>query len=172
MNPLNLLPEDVQCPNCGVELKLSEEERTRRQFTCSVCRESFTVKPDAMYCPQCGAEYRPEIIECSDCRVPLVETLTEEAPEQEPDKYVEIMSTFNAADMAVIKSILDMEKIAYYLHDENFHAIYPAIQPVKIFVREDQVETAIELLQVLDSQVTTSSQTTEEGDDEISGRKE
>ncbi len=168
MATLNLLPEEVQCPNCGVELKLSEEERTRRQFTCSVCSESFTVKPDARYCPECGAEYQPNMIECSDCKVPLVEALRDDAPEQEPENYLEVMSTYNIGDLAVIKSVLDGERIAYYLHNENFHALNPWIQPVKIFVREDHMETARELLQGLELHVMAISLTTEheDGDDE------
>ena len=28
-----------------------------------------------MFCPECGAEYRPEFIRCADCNVPLVEHL-------------------------------------------------------------------------------------------------
>lgn len=163
----NLLPEEVQCPNCGVELKLNEEERTRRQFTCSVCRESFTVALDAKYCPECGAEYRPEIVECSDCKVPLVASLPEDATEQEPENYLEVMSTYNVADLAVIKSLLEAEKIAYYLHGENFHAMTPWVQPVKIFVREDHMEAAKDLLFSLDLHATAVSLTTEgEGDEE------
>ena len=162
----NLLPEEVQCPNCGVELKLNEQERTQRQFTCSVCRESFTVEREAMYCPQCHAEYRPDIIECGDCRVPLVEFLPETSPLSEPDNYLEVMATYNAADLAVIKSLLEAEKIAYYLHGENFHAMTPWVQPVKIFVREDHMETAKELLFSLDLHATAVSLTTESEDGE------
>ncbi len=172
MTPLNLLPEDVQCPNCGVELKLNEEERTRRQFICSVCRESFTVSLDTKYCPECGAEYRPEIVECADCKVPLVATLPDEATEREPDTYLEIMSSYNVGDLAVIKSVLEGNQIAFYLHNENFHALNPWIQPVKIFVREDHMETARELLLGLDLQATAVSLTTEQKDDDALGGKE
>lgn len=166
MTSSNLLPEDVQCPNCGVELKLSEEERTRRQFTCSVCRESFTVALDAKYCPECGVEYRADIVECSDCKVPLVASLPEDAPEQEPENYLEVMSTYNVADLAVIKSLLEAEKIVYYLHGENFHAMTPWVQPVKIFVRADHIETAKELLFSLDLHATAVSLTTKFKDSE------
>lgn len=164
----NLLPEDAQCPNCGAELKLNEEERTRRQFTCSVCRESFTVEREAMYCPQCRAEYRPDIVTCGDCRVPLVEFLPEAEALPEQDTYLEVMATYNVADLAVIKSLLEAEKVAYYLHGENFHAMTPWVQPVKIFVREDHMETAKELLFSLDLHATAVSLTTEgeESDDE------
>lgn len=172
MNTPNLLPEDVQCPNCGVALKLNEEERTRRQFTCSVCRESFTVSFDAKYCPECGAEYRPEIAECADCKVPLVAFLPEDATAHEPEQYLEAMSSYNVGDLAVIKSVLEGNQIAFYLHNENFHALNPWIQPVKIFVREDHMETARELLLGLDLHATAVSLTTEQKDDAAHGGKE
>ena len=172
MTSSNLLPEEVQCPNCGVELKLNEEERARRQFTCSVCRESFTVSPEAKYCPECGAEYRPEISACADCHVPLVEALPVDTAEQEPEKFLEVMSTYNIGDLAVIKSVLDGEQVAYYLHNENFHALNPWIKPVKIFVRENHVEMARELLQGLDLHAMAISLTTEQKDDDVLGGKE
>lgn len=63
--------------------------------------------------------------------------------------YVEILSTFNLVDIAFIKSILDGEEIDYYLRGENFNYIDQLIQPVTLFVREDQVFTARELLKDL-----------------------
>lgn len=173
MAALSLLPEEIQCPNCGVALKLNAQERMQRQFACSACRESFTVSLDAKYCPECGAEYRPEIAECSDCKVPLVDTLPQEdLRSHEADKYVEVMASYNVADLAVIKSVLDSEGIAYYLHGENFHAMTPWIQPVKIFVREEQLETARELLFELNLHATAVSLTTEQKDDDGAGGKE
>jgi hypothetical protein len=58
------------------------------------------------------------------------------------------------------------EKISHYLQAENFHAIYPAIQPVKIFVREDHWETAKEPLFSLDLHAAAVSLTTESDGDE------
>lgn len=171
MTAPNLLPEDVQCPNCGVELKLSEEERTRRQFTCSVCRESFTVALDAKYCPECGAEFRPKMTECADCKVPLSDTFVGETPKPAPDQYLEVMSTYNIADLAVIKGLFEGEKIEYYLQGENFHAVMSWVQPVKIFVREDHVDMAKELLFGLNLHATAAGSLTtklEEEDDDAS----
>lgn len=39
-----ILPEEIQCPDCGAELKLDEIARTEKRFTCSVCNESFVIK--------------------------------------------------------------------------------------------------------------------------------
>lgn len=63
--------------------------------------------------------------------------------------YVEILSTFNLVDIAFIKSILDGEEIDYYLRGENFNYIDQLIQPVTLFVREDQAFTVKELLKDL-----------------------
>ncbi len=172
MTTSNLLPEDVQCPNCGAELTLTEHERTRREFNCTVCRENFSVKPEALYCPQCGAEYRPEIKQCADCKVPLVESLAEETAAHTPDNYVEVLSTFNVADLAMIKSVFEGENIQYHLFGENFQALTPAVQPVRLFVLEDHVESALDLLHVMDLHATAVSPTTEQKDDDALGGKE
>jgi hypothetical protein len=37
-----------------------------------------------VYCPQCGAEYRPGFVQCSDCLVPLVDRLPEDAAPPSP----------------------------------------------------------------------------------------
>ena len=34
------------------------------------------------YCPNCRAEYHDDVVECHDCRVPLVDELPEELPEE------------------------------------------------------------------------------------------
>ena len=37
------LPEDILCPRCGTDLKLSKAERINRKFKCSQCNETFDV---------------------------------------------------------------------------------------------------------------------------------
>jgi hypothetical protein len=95
-----------------------------------------------MFCPECRAEYIEGITECKDCKVPLVEAL----PPQQPYNFIEILSTFNLGDIAMIKSLLDSEEIAYYFIGENFNRLDQLVQPARLIVREDHVERAREVL--------------------------
>lgn len=98
-----------------------------------------------MFCPRCRAEYRPGFTRCADCDVDLVDALP---PEPEPAyvDFVEILATFNPGDIALVKSILDAEAIAYYFHGEHFTYVRPLADPARLMVRQDQAETVRELL--------------------------
>jgi ssDNA-binding Zn-finger/Zn-ribbon topoisomerase 1 len=155
-----ILPEEIQCPDCGADLKLNEQERTERKFACPVCKETFMVKRGERICPNCKAEFIEGITECPECRIPLVETLPEKS-EEKILQYVEILSTYNLADIAVIKSILDDGGVDYQLQGEMFNIVEPWVQPVKLLVREDQVELAKELLKEIFIRFMGASATTE-----------
>jgi hypothetical protein len=60
--------------------------------------------------------------------------------------YEEVLYTFNPADIAFIKSILDAEEITYYFHGEHFSQIRPLALPARLMVMKDQVESAKEIL--------------------------
>ena len=60
--------------------------------------------------------------------------------------FVELLTTFNTADIAFLKSLLDSEGIAYYFHGENFSRIDPMIQPARLMVRREELAQARELL--------------------------
>ena len=60
--------------------------------------------------------------------------------------YKELLRTFNQGDIALIKSILEAEKIEYYLKGENFNLVRPlAVAPI-FMVRADQLDTAKEVI--------------------------
>jgi hypothetical protein len=118
-----------------------------------------------MYCPKCKAEYRDGFYKCSDCDIALVHELPEE-PEPEFIEYEEILSTFNPADVALIKSMLDSENIAYYFHGEHFMHIMPLIEPARLMVDKEQVERVRALLQDLNlSSIAINISDEEQGDD-------
>jgi len=102
-----------------------------------------------MFCPKCRAEYREGLTVCSDCDSDLVDELP---PEEEPQftEYVEILGTYNAADIALIKSILDAENITYYFNAEHFRNVEPLAETVRLMVKKDEAEKAKEILQDLD----------------------
>jgi hypothetical protein len=106
-----------------------------------------------MFCPKCRAEYREGFSLCLECNTALVDTLP---PEEKPEfvEYVEIMGTYNPADVALIKSILDAEKITYYFNAEHFMNVRPLAEPVRLMVKADDAQKARELLRSLNLAVT------------------
>jgi len=76
-----------------------------------------------MFCPECKAEYIDGITQCADCHVPLVwELPKDEEPDEQFGEYIEwtpLIATINQADMALIKSILESENIAYWIQGEH-----------------------------------------------------
>ncbi len=105
-----------------------------------------------MFCPKCRTEYREGFYVCADCNVDLVDELPlEEKPEY--IDYVEMMGTYNPADVALIKSILDAEGITYYFNAEYF-MYSPLAEPVRLMVKRDEVERAKEILRGLNLAIT------------------
>lgn len=98
-----------------------------------------------MFCPVCRSEYRQGFTICNDCGVELVDEIP---PEQGKEfiEYEEVLSTFNPGDIAFIKSVLDSEEITYYFHGEHFNYVRPLVEPARLMVKSDQVETVRELL--------------------------
>lgn len=99
-----------------------------------------------MFCPTCQAEYREGIAVCNTCQVPLVEALESE-PAPEFVDYEEVLQTYNPADIAFVKSLLDGEGVSYFFQGEFFNQMGPPVIPARLLVRKDQVERAREILQ-------------------------
>jgi Putative prokaryotic signal transducing protein len=98
-----------------------------------------------MFCPRCRSEYRPGVRHCTHCGTDLVPELRPE-PRPEYVSFEQILSTFNPADIAVIKSILDAEEIVYYFLGEHFNYVRPWGDPARLMIRQDQAETARSIL--------------------------
>ncbi|UCG93399.1 MAG: hypothetical protein JSV97_06790, partial [candidate division WOR-3 bacterium] len=106
-----------------------------------------------MYCPQCKAEYRPGITVCADCGVLLVYQLPQDEPIEKPKispdaQFVELLATYNRADVAIIQSILDDAVITYFFKGERFIP-RPFAEPVRLMVKKEEVEETKELLKDL-----------------------
>jgi hypothetical protein len=102
-----------------------------------------------MFCPKCRTEYRRGFTVCADCSVKLVDELSPE-PEPEFVDFKEVLATYNPADVAFLKSFLDSEGIHYFFKGENFMYVRPLADPVRLMVRTDQADQAIELLKGVD----------------------
>ena len=108
-----------------------------------------------MFCPNCKTEYQQGYSVCYDCHVPLVEKLSEEKSSGEkpipiPDaKFIPVMETRNAVDIAEIKTVLEAEGITFYFQNEEISITYRS-RSARLLVLEDDVERAIRLLKDLD----------------------
>ena len=98
-----------------------------------------------MFCPKCRAEYREGFHTCSDCNIELVDELPP-IPEPEFVNFVEILGTYNPADVVFLKSLLESEGIQYFFKGEHFMYMRPLADPVRLMVRQDQVDEAKELV--------------------------
>lgn len=102
-----------------------------------------------MFCPECGAEYREGILECSDCQTALVPEIPPE-PQPGPKPKLELVTVLATGDpgrIAVAKSLLEDSRIEYLTKDEGFHDLFPVSRfRIQIQVRPEDREEAGELL--------------------------
>ena len=100
-----------------------------------------------MFCPNCRTEYVEGFTVCRDCEILLVPELPAEPPSQLPEdvEFEEILLTFNADSISIIRSLLDNEGIDFYLQGE----LDPLAQPVRLMVSKDQAQEAKEILKNL-----------------------
>jgi hypothetical protein len=68
------------------------------------------------------------------------------APESEYIDYEGILATHSPADVAFLKSLLDSENITYFFQGEHVAPYVYYGLPMRLLVKKDQVEKAIELL--------------------------
>ena len=98
-----------------------------------------------MFCLECKSEFIEGITICPECNVKLIDELPPE-PKPEFVDYKEILATYNPADIVFLKSLLDSEGIHCFFKGEHFMYVRPLADPVRLMVRTDQVEMALELL--------------------------
>lgn len=107
-----------------------------------------------MFCPDCKAEYVEGITQCADCRVPLVWTLPAESKnteiDREPIKWIPLLTTTYEADIALIKSILESEKISYWVDGEHRGLIRRGNMGSIVYIDESRQEDAQNLIRDLD----------------------
>jgi hypothetical protein len=67
-------------------------------------------------------------------------------PEPEVADYKEVLATYNPADIAFLKSVLESEGIQYFFKGEHFMYVRPLTDPVGLMGRTDKVAKAADLL--------------------------
>jgi hypothetical protein len=120
-----------------------------------------------MFCPKCKSEYEPGYTTCSDCGMQLVPELPVVDDEGlEHLDYEEILSTNNPGDVALLKSLLDAENIAYSFQGEYASPFVGHAIPIRLYIRKDQVPLTVELLKELNLSFTFGGQNETEEDNE------
>ena len=105
-----------------------------------------------MWCPHCKAEYIQGIYRCPECDVDLVDRLPDKEEKQIIDKdaeFVEIMNTYDAGVLTVVKSILDDVGIPYFIKGEHSVYVFSHIYPAWVLVVKQEAEKAKQLLKDL-----------------------
>lgn len=100
-----------------------------------------------MFCPKCAREYQAGLHHCAACGLDLIEV---RPPNTEKDggyvDLVEIFSTYNQGDIAMIKSVLDGEEIHYYFQGESSNMMIAAGSYARLLVRANEADRAKEIL--------------------------
>ena len=84
-----------------------------------------------VYCPECGIEYRDGVVECSDCRVPLVTEKPLEA-KSPGDPDLELATVLEGNDplmIAAAKDLLEEAAIPFYVLGEELGVRYGPVGP-------------------------------------------
>lgn len=125
-----------------------------------------------MFCPSCGAEYKPEVSACATCDVPLVAELPGE-PEHPDVELVEVFRTTNAAVLPIVKSLLDSAGIEHFVQGEEAIGLLPvgpmgaivsrATLAAMVHVKKEDAESVKEVLAELTRDESTEDEPSDDG---------
>ena len=116
------------------------------------CSSSLRLGYRDCICPNCSCELdlidderTSKKVHCPECEA-LIDLEVNPPKILNKENYVELLSSLNQGDIAIIKSILDDSEIDYYVFGENFLGVDPLIQPARFFVNQNQIDEAKEVL--------------------------
>jgi hypothetical protein len=152
------------CRVCGKDFCESCLDEGKEYYYCKnpECQELLNKElpaykvPENVICSECDSELELSEnerivakIHCPECESIIDYTLS---PPKilKKENYTELLSSLNQGDIGLIKSILDNAEIDYMVFGENFLSVDPLIQPAKIYIHEDQIERAKQLLKDID----------------------
>jgi len=85
-------------------------------------------------------------VHCSHCEV-LIDFSSDPPQIVNKEEYVELLTSLNQGDIALIKSILENSDIKYFTTGENFLSVDPLIQPARFSIHQEDIDSAKEVLQ-------------------------
>lgn len=88
-----------------------------------------------MYCPQCLAEYKDGVVECADCRIPLVNGATPSLPAENSPKLVTVFETNDSFALTLAKASLKEAGIDYVVsgYDPRHIVGHPEVAECSVF---------------------------------------
>lgn len=148
------------CHNCGRHFCEECLTSGREFYYCKSpeCQERLkedlqnTLHSLSTVCPNCQSELSISYDElqsggfrCPECDSFIV--LLDGKPEVLADKnYIQLLSSLNQGDIAIIKSMLDDAEVDYYVTGENFLGVRPLLEPAIFYVNEKDLELAKDIL--------------------------
>ena len=118
---------------------LKKELKAKLSSTEIICSECSTILEPS------EEERITRKIHCTKCES-LIDLNFDPPKIIKPENYIELLTTFNQGDIALIKSILEDSEINYYVTGENFLSVDPLIQPARFIVLDNQSGEAKNLL--------------------------
>ncbi|HKB80118.1 MAG TPA: DUF2007 domain-containing protein [Thermoanaerobaculia bacterium] len=107
------------------------------------------------YCPKCREEFRDEITECPEDKVPLVEELPYQAVPAEGTTWVEIASTGTDDEARLLQGFLQSEGIETSIENVKFTmepVNFGDMSDIRIYVSAEDEEQALKLLRERDEE--------------------
>ncbi len=138
-----------ECLDEGKEYYYCKNPECQKLLLEELPPEQFPVK---IICPNCSDELELEDdertsgkVHCPECEA-VIDLRVNPPGLLKNKNYVELLSSLNQGDIALIQSILDDSEIDYYVLGENFLSARPLLEPARFFVNENQLEEAKEVL--------------------------
>ena len=77
-----------------------------------------------MFCPECQAEFRPDVERCFDCDIPLVPKL--EPVDHSSEEQIVVHESSSPDEIPVVKSLLRAAGIPFLTEGESLDQLFPS----------------------------------------------
>jgi hypothetical protein len=154
------------CLTAGKEFYYCKSPGCQKKYKEDTAKVTYSEK---IVCPNCQSvlQINRDEIESGSFRCPECESfiaIMNGKPESVEDKnYVQLLSSLNQGDIAIIKSMLDDAEVDYYLTGENFLGVRPLLEPAVFYVNEKDLELAKNILKDFELHLFGFSTNNEEG---------